>query len=86
VSGSWMGESRLVVVVAGPEDIVFAFDDEPLGNLSRRSSARDPASSGSRVRLRGEERMGVQASRGLMFMVDDDDEEEELRLAALVMA
>jgi len=84
VSGSWMGESRLGMTVAGPEGAVFGFDDGPLRNLSNRSSARDAASSGSRVRLRGEERIGVQASRGLIFVVDDV--EEELRLAALVMA
>ena len=85
VSGSWFGESRLVLVAAEPEGVVFTFDDGPLGNLSRRSSARDPASSGSRVRLRGEERIGVQASRGLVFVVGNE-EEEELRLVALAMA
>lgn len=79
-----MGESRLGVAVVGPEGAVFAFDDDPLMNLSRRSSTRDPTSSCSRVRLRGEERIGVHASRGLMFVVDD--EEEELRFAALVIA
>lgn len=78
-----MGESRLGMTVAGPEGAVIAFDDGPLRNLSGRSSARDPESSGSRVRLRGEERMGVQASRGLIVV---DDEEEELRMAAPVTA